>query len=280
MRTKLTIALGVLALATAAHADEPKSLLFYGNSFSGSGGGVHTLVRDIATAAGHATPHVYGRIVGGQTLEWHEATGTSYITTGIPAGDHWDAVIMQEYSTRPTDNVNFGNVPAFLAAAEGLYQAVLDHSPDAQAVLFETWARAPGHSYYPGEWPDPATMQSELRHYYGVADDQLNTIGTSEVASVGDAFELAGFDTSLYGGDLYHASNRGALLISLVLYGTIYDDVTTTDIDLSGVATGLGLAQTDVDFATTYADQILAVPSPASAAPLLGVGLFAVRRRR
>lgn len=267
-----------LAIVSAAHA-EPKSLLFYGNSFTGNAGGVHLMVRDIASAAGHETPHIYGRIVGGQTLEYHLATGTSVITSGIPAGDQWDAVILQEYSTRPTTHPTDGNVPAFMAAAQGLYQAVLNHSPGAQAVLYETWARNPGHHFYPGIWDNAGQMQGELRQNYNAASDLLNTIGTAEVARVGDAFEAGGFDNSLYAGDLYHQNNRGALLAALVLYGTIYDDTTTSDIDLSSLSVPYGLTQDDFVFASNLADTVL-VPAPAGGCVLVGLGVFAGRRRR
>lgn len=271
-------AIVLLVVATSAHA-EPKSLLFYGNSFTGNAGGVHLMVRDIATAAGHETPHIYGRIVSGQTLQYHLATGTSVITSGIPAGDRWDAVVLQEYSTRPTTHPTDGNVPAFRAAAQGLYQAVLDHSPDAQAVLYETWARNPGHHFYPGIWSGAPEMQAQLRENYNSASDLLNTIGTSEVARVGDAFEAGGFDNSLYAGDLYHQNNRGALLAALVLYGTIYDDITTSDIDLTPLMTSYGLDQDDFAFATNLADTVL-VPGPGGAGLLAGLGVLAARRRR
>lgn len=278
---KITQAIMTTLIASAAMtADaEPKNLLFYGNSFTGSGGGVHNLVRDIATAAGEETPHVYGRVVGGQTLQFHLDTGTSVITTGIAPGQEWDHVVLQEYSTRPTTHPSDGNVPGFYAAAQGLYQAVMNHSPSAEAVLFETWARGPGHSVYPGIWNEPAEMQAELRMYYNEANDLLNTMGTSEVAPVGDAFEAAGFDLGFYGGDIYHANNQGALMMSLVMYGTIYDDISVSDIDLSSIATSLTLSQAQVDQAVFYAEAVL-VPAPPSGLALLGFGAFCTRRRR
>jgi len=280
MTTAKTCSLaGMLALATAGAHAEPLNLLFYGNSFTASGGGVHILVRDIATAAGHETPHVYGRIVSGQSLEYHLNTGTSVITSGIPAGQEWDFVTLQEYSTRPTTHPSDGDVPTFLESAQGLYQAVQDHSPNARAVLFETWARHPAHFVYPDIWSGPEAMQQELRDNYNTAQVLLDSMGGAEVAPVGDAFEAAGFETPLYGGDLYHASNKGALLISLVIYGTIYDDTTTGDFDLSGVRDRLGLSQQDVDDVTAFADAVL-VPAPGSAAVLVGFGALASRRRR
>lgn len=270
--------IAALTLAASAQAEQ-KNILFYGNSFTGNAGGIHNMVRDIAVAAGNETPHIYGRIVGGQTLQYHLDTGTSVITSGIPQGETWDAVVLQEYSTRPTTHPSDGNVPGFLSASQGLYEAVLAHSPDAQAVLYETWARAYGHSFYPGIWNVPAEMQAELRSNYNLANDQLNLLGTSEVARVGDAFEAGNFDSSLYAGDLYHQNNRGALLAALVLYGTIYDDMTTSDIDLSALSAPYGLDSEDFAFATSLADTVL-VPAPASGMMLLGAGLFAGRRRR
>lgn len=272
-------ALAILATAGAAHAGAGKNLLFYGNSFTASGGGVHLLVRDIAVAAGYDAPHVYGRIVGGQTLQYHLDTGTSVITSGIPAGESWDAVVLQEYSTRPTSHPSDGNIPGFFSAAQGLYQAVQNHSPGAQAVLFETWARGPGNAVYPGIWPNPAAMQAELRTNYDACSDLLNQQGTCEVAPVGDAFEAGNFDVSLYAGDLYHASNRGALVIALVLYGTIYDDVSVSDIDLSSVGLSLGLTEQDRAIAASLADAVL-VPAPGALTMILGAGLFGARRRR
>ena len=276
------IALLTLTAGAAGGDEEPKNLLFFGNSFTGSGGGVHRIVQDIAEAAGHARPHVYGQVIGGVSLRYHLDNSTAVITNGIPPGRNWDNVIMQEFSTRPTTHPTLGNPQAFFDASAALYQQVLNHSSEAKAVLFETWARAPGHEFYPGIWNVPAEMQKELRTNYNIANDNLNAAhgaGASEVAWVGDAFELGSFDVGLYGGDLYHASNRGALLISLVLYGTIYDDVTTSDIDLTEIATGLGLDAADIAIVTDLADRTL-VPAPGALAPLAMGGLVATRRRR
>ncbi len=278
MHRSIVTAIGMTLLAPAAGA-APMNIIFYGNSFTGSGGGVQHLVRDIATAAGHETPHIYARVVGGQTLEYHLITGTGWITSQIPDGEHWDAVVMQEHSTRTTSHPMDGNIPAFFAAAQGLYQAVQDHSPDARAVLFETWARQPDNAVYPTIWPSASDMQAEVRMSYDQANALLNDQGTSTVAPVGDAFEAGDFDRSLYSGDLYHASDTGALLISLVLYGTIYEDPTLADIDLASVGTNLDLTDEDRAFAVALAESVL-VPAPASTATLATLGLTATRRRR
>jgi len=277
------IATGALTmLVSAAHAEDAKNLLFYGNSFSGSGGGVHLLVQDLAVAAGHPEPYVYGRLVGGQTLHWHAVTGLSVITDQIPAGEHWDSVVLQGHSTRTTSHPTDGNIPEFRDAVLTLTGAVRDHSPDATTVLFETWARAVGHDFYPTYWPDPYAMQAEVRDSYDLARDDVNTMfgpGVAEVAPVGDAFEAAAFTPDLYNGDLYHANNKGALLIGFVLYGSIYNDRTVTDFDYSPIADALGVNAADAAEVAAYAEQVLA-PAPSTFALLAGAGVLTLRRRR
>ena len=70
---------------------------------------------------------------------------------------------------------------------------------------------------------------------------------------MGDAWENAGFALNLYGTDIYHAQNRGTLLTALVLYGVIYQDSTTSDIDLTGVLTNLNarISPADARYITT-----------------------------
>ena len=67
---------------------------------------------------------------------------------------------MQEYSTRPTDNI--GDPVAFKVAATFLYDRVKESSPAAQIILYETWARHEDHSYYPDSFADRDEMQEQL----------------------------------------------------------------------------------------------------------------------
>lgn len=285
MNIKTTgFALLIAAFLTAhARAEDPKNIIFFGNSFTQSGGGVQLIVKNIAVAAGHPSPYVISTAVGGTNLDYHNSFSTSSITSAIPPGWQWDAAVIQEYSTRPTTVAAVGgNVPAFLAATNTLYQSVKNHSPNAKAVMFETWARGPTHSYYPTHFPGPADMQAQLRTSYQTAVSNLNAThgpGTARFAPVGDAFEDANFDLGLYSGDIYHASNKGALLISLVIYGTVYQDQTTSDINLNAIGAGLGLSAHDVAYVSALADGAL-VPAPSSLAALALGGLLAGQRRR
>lgn len=283
-----------LALAVQySSAEDPRDILFYGNSFTnatccGSSKSVPTIVRDIAVAAGYPAPRVVNAAVNGQSLQWHLTTPSQLqrITTGIPAGEKWENVVLQDFSTWPT---HIGNLPQHISSSLGLYQAVAAHSPAVVPVMYQTWARGYGNSFYTGGSPafpgGPAQMQQELREGYQQSTDNINSVvGTSiaKVAPAGDAWELANFPANFYGDGTYHASNRGSALNALVLYGTIYGDSTTSDINLTSVFNGLGLNPATGAYLTSLADQVLApaVPEPGSLVLLSASVLAFVGRPR
>jgi hypothetical protein len=280
--------------ASYSLAEDPRDILFYGNSFTnatccGSSKSVPTIVRDIAVAAGYPTPRVVNAAVDGQTLQWHltNASQLQKITTGIAAGEKWENVVLQDYSTWPT---HIGNLPQHISSSLGLYQKVAAHSPNVVPVMYETWARGYGDSLYSGGSPSfpggPTQMQQELRDGYNMSTDNINSVVGSTVAKLapaGDAWELANFPANFYGDGTYHASNRGSALNALVLYGTIYGDTTTSDINLTSVFNGLGLNSITGAYLTSLADQVLApaVPEPGSLVLLsASVLVFVTRPRR
>ncbi len=240
-KTALGLAIAALASASAL-AGNPKTLLFYGNSFTlGIGsteaesyGGVPQVVKNLAVAAGYPEPHVENAAVSGETLAFHRVANNAVIANPNDFAEvpdfQWDAVILQEYSTNPT---HIGNPAGFRSDALALFGLVRNHSPAAQGVLFETWARGPGHSFYIGNPPSfpggPAQMQQELRDNYELArQDLVAAYGADStiVATVGDAWEATGW-ANLHSTDIYHANTRGTYLTGLVLFGTIYGERTT-----------------------------------------------------
>lgn len=283
--------LAVIQLSLPVAAQDPKNLLFYGNSFTnaccgatGSQRSMPSVLSDIAVSAGHPTPFIRNSSVNGQSMQWHVQNNTLVITVGLPAGQKWDNVILQDFSTQPT---HIGNLALHLSSTKEMYNLVAAHSPNVVPVLFETWARGPGHSFYTGANPSfpggPAQMQQELRDGYHMAVDNINSmVGTNlaKYAPAGDAWENAGFPLNYYASDIYHANNRGMLLNALVMYGTIYDDRTTSDIDLSAILSTLNLSAADGLLLQTVADATL-VPEP-TAVLLLSIGMlfFAGQRRR
>ena len=236
----VSCAMAVLAgQAAVVRADEPLTILFYGNSFTlGQGsteaesfGGVPAVVSALAVAGGHATPNIENAAASGQSLAWHLANNLAVISnpqdfTPDP-GFQWDYVVLQGYSTRPTHVLDRAQ---FRLDVMSLYGEVRSHSPAAGAVLFETWARAPGNDVYGGSPPlfpgGPAQMQEELRDGYAQAEQDVDltlAADRSIVAPVGDAWEDTEWD-NLHASDLYHANTRGTYLAGLVIYGTIYSE--------------------------------------------------------
>lgn len=293
MSRHLVLCLSLALLLATPAAGEPKNVLFYGNSFTlgfGSTRSVNALFKDIATAAGEEMPLVQSAAASGQTLGWHLDNNTQAIFTLIPPDKDWDFLVMQEHSTKLTRA--FTGSPSFpqsivdsQADAAGLYQRAATRSPDVVPVLYETWARGPGHAFYTGTPPvfsDPAEMQAEVRAGYDLlqqAIDDSAGVDIARIAPVGDAWEIAEWDR-LHANDRWHAQNRGTLLAALVIYGTVYDDLTTSDIDLGSVLSSLGLSQADGDFLTAAADQTLApIPEP-TAAVLAATAVLACCGRR
>ena len=92
-------------------------------------------------------------------------------------------------------------------------------------MLYQTWARGPGHRFYPLNFAKPPQMQQELVEGYEAARGALVKEFGQEVvavAPVGEAFAAMGFDPRLYGEDIYHAGPPGSLLAAMVLYRTLY----------------------------------------------------------
>jgi hypothetical protein len=276
MRTSLLLSAGLATLLYSASVQaQPKNVLFYGNSFtlgSGSTDSVNGLFEDIAIAAGQDVPLVQSAAASGRDIEWHVANNTTAIFTLIPPDRDWDFIVMQEHSTKLT-RVYTGS-PAFPLSIDesemnvvDLYNTATQRSSDVVPVLYETWARGPGHAFYTGNPADfpggPAEMQAEVRNGYESLKDALDTeIGsdTALIAPVGDAWENANYD-QLHANDLWHAQNRGTLLAALVIYSTVYSD-NTSDIDLSGVLASLNLTPIDGEFLTAVADRTTAIPEP------------------
>ena len=235
--------IGALKMSYESYAvEEPpapasrKRLLFFGNSFS-LGDDVPGHVGSLAALAGHPAPLVMTDLMGGTDLAYHIGQVESYpgnnVTNSTLTGTNtWDHVVIQGYSTEAT---HLRDTTAFRTNALALFRRVKDHASGkglgVQPVLFQTWARALGHSFYPGTFSEPAVMQHQIRTNYQAAAEIIlaaEPAADVRIAPVGDAFELAAFNAAdLYSADLYHAGNIGPELAALILYKTIYGATVT-----------------------------------------------------
>jgi hypothetical protein len=276
------------AIGSNAVAEEPKHLLFFGNSFTLSYD-VPGRLWQIAQADGHVAPRTVSDLTGGTNLEYHIGQIASNPANNVahPAvapGDAWDFVILQGYSTEPT---HIGDPVGFRNDAVTLTGLVRNHPSGkgigTQAVLYETWARGPTHAFYPNTFASPTVMQQELRDSYTAATADINAAfgpGTARYAPVGDAYEAAGFNLNLYGSDIYHPSEYGATLNALILYRTIYGEL-TSDIPYSDSIAWFGMSSTQWTSLTTLADSMtIVVPEPTAVATLAACAIGLLRRRR
>jgi hypothetical protein len=227
------------------YADAPgKRLLFFGNSFS-MGSDVPGHVAALAALRGHPVPVAVADLMGGKDLAYHinevdTNAAANVASAALTGADTWDFVVMQGYSTEAT---HLRDASVFRANALALYERVRGHASGKGAgvvpVLYQTWARAPGHSFYPGSFSGPAAMQHEIRTNYQAAAALIAAAApdvTPRIAPVGDAFELGGFSPArLYAADLYHAGNLGPSIAALCLYAAIYGE-SPTDIPWADVS--------------------------------------------
>ncbi len=239
--------------AVCVQAEEPLNILFIGNSFT-LGGPIPQVVQNIALSAGWPKPNVTNVSVGGQTLSYHS---TSPDTLAAIDQGGWDFVVLQEYSTKATDNA--GDPAGFKADATFLYNRVKASSPQAWIVLYETWARHENHSIYPNTFVDRDQMQTQVNtHYHDCAENYLPTHATFPIktdvaiAPAGEAWHANYHDRNimLHGSDLYHAGGAGQYLNGLAIYATIYHR------RVIGLTPLLGVNATDATYLQSICDAI------------------------
>ncbi len=219
----------VLAVACSAGplAAQSKNLLFYGNSYTQWNGTAGAIVGLIAEEAGHPIPFVVQALIGGATLQTHRfhASQVAFIHNSLPPDNTWDFVVMQGQSLEAT--FTSGNPVNFRNNAVGIVANVRGHSPAARAILFQTWARAEGHSFYPGTYPTPYAMRGEIETNYGLATQDINNVwgnGTAVHARPGDGVSLLGHAAANYAPDLTHPGPRMTLLTAMAIFTAAYQE--------------------------------------------------------
>jgi len=297
-----------------AGSTEGPNVLFFGNSFTissqnpavhtpGYGGarGIPELVRQIALAAGREPPFVKNVFTTNKGLDYHLQPGSpSLAEIDEPAleGETWDFVVLQGFSTRPTRHPYTGNSADLRANALALFDEVrvgsTNHtlaSPQASAVLYQTWARQPGHWVYDpnSNWTSGSNipqgtagwslgplfasaqgMAAQVRTGYEQARLYLEAAlpaSSVRVAPAGDAWEAASWGEgwqTLFAPDHYHANSWGDLATALTLYGTLWDTANTTALAASGALdptlAAIGVPRADALVIAGHVDGVLGTP--------------------
>jgi hypothetical protein len=212
----------------------PLTLLFLGNSYT-EVNSLPDLVQAVAVSAGYARPVVQSYTPGGYTFEQHLAdpAARALIEHGLPAGERWNAVVLQNQSEIPAYAYANPTVrQTSLAGAVGLYRLIKDSNPHARIVLFETWARnadlwRTGGADRRVHGADPDDMQMRLRVWYEAAARAMPRPQESPVAiaRIGDLWEInyhTAHPIPLHAGDGSHPDFAGSYVAALDIYATVY----------------------------------------------------------
>jgi hypothetical protein len=213
-----------------------ENALFIGNSYTFGGpekviydhGGVPKLVEAIAAGKGKKLSTVM-LAVGGKDLGYHLQQPKTREDLNL---EKWDWVVLQDFSSEAT---HVGKVDEFFKNGETFERRIMQESPNAKIVLYETWARPRGSPFYTGTataktFVDVAQMNAEIQENYTELFHRMVEIDPGsqvELAPVGLAFErsLEKYpEINLYCPDMHHANTEGSYLAALVIYATLYQD--------------------------------------------------------
>jgi len=226
------VLIAITIISQIALADD---VLFIGNSFTHGHdgrvkdhGGVPAIFQAIAVGKGKETS-VTMAAVSGKDWTFHLA---SEETTATIASKVWDKVVIQDFSSKPTRT---GNRENFFRSGEALAELIWATSPEAEIILYRTWARKPGHSWYQdgdrlAPFRDFNDMDVELEVSYRALQALLtgkNPGKSVRIARVGDAVSLCVRETpgiDLYDADLHHLNPVGSYLSALVFYATVFQE--------------------------------------------------------
>ena len=192
--------------------DEPKKILFVGNSYTG---GIRKTVTKLIKASPHSETQLSFINPGGKTLSFHlenKATVEKIRTGGF------DFVVLQDQSQTPAIFPD-----RFQKAAIAL-DKIIDQS-GAQTVFYQTWGRRDGDKQNFKMFPDYASMQKALSTNYASAARVCH----ATLAPVGETWSAVRqkdpkLGVALYHKDGSHPSSKGAYLAACVFYATIFQE--------------------------------------------------------
>jgi len=180
----------------------PKKILWIGNSYTDSNGGMDTIVKNLYMSAHPDAIIETARVAPGATsLEMHL---NSKKTLDTISEKKWDYVILQEKSKGPIDDPD-----EMYAAAASLVEQI--NKNGSKAAFFMTWARE----------NDSIDLIETIAKAYNKTGRDTNSL----VVPIGRAFEKVAKDGKkeiLFGSDGYHPSGRGSYLAASVFYAFLF----------------------------------------------------------
>lgn len=186
--------------AQSALPGQPLSVLFVGNSYTFYND-LPQMVRQMSVEAAQPRPlQVRDVTFGGASLQAHWQRGE---VQKVIASQHWDYVVIQDFSTMPVDDPD-------LTREYVRHVAAAARKAGAQPILYLTWARQ----------AKPA-MQDQLDSVYTELANETHAL----LAPVGQAWKRAlavSPQPNLFIEDGSHPSYAGSYLAASVFYSLIY----------------------------------------------------------
>lgn len=236
-------ALGLSAVVRADEAQQgpeqtkTRKILFIGNSYTYYNS-LNLMVADMMTVSGIPTK-AERSTPGGWRLRQHfngQVPEKNPQTTSTPEwlkSEQWDYVVMQEQSSAAVDSR-----AEFLEYGKKLNDMILDNSPNAKVLLYQTWGRCDGmFEGYGSDLVRKAEVAAAWEKRYGAPSettiealkdgmqggyDALADATNATVVPVGKAFKEAGEKVDLYADEKekrpHHPSLAGTYLGACVFF--------------------------------------------------------------
>lgn len=216
---KILLIAATALLAMAATAQEPKKVLFIGNSYT-EVNNLPQLVQKVSESAGSRVEY-RSNTPGGCTFEQH---CTNQSMSLIQEGG-WDVVVLQEQSQLPSfpwSQVNRECLPYAARLADSVYA----HNPEGEVMYYMTWGRQNGDQ-------QNAIYFDSLGTYEGM-DDLLyarylymareNDASVCPVGRVWRYLRTNHEEIELYSGDGSHPSMLGSYAGACAFYTMIFHE--------------------------------------------------------
>ena len=210
----LPLILGMLTL----HAQQSKRVLFIGNSYTGNNN-LPQIIAQCALSSGDTLIHDRNT-PGGSTLEAHS---TNNNTLNRIRQGHWDYVVLQEQSQRPSFPDHQVEQQVFPFAAF-LNTFIKTENPCAETIFYMTWGRKNGDANNCSVWPPVCTyegMDSLLFLRYMQMTHQNDAI-VSPVGAVWKFIRENHPEIELYAADQHHPSFAGSYAAACSFYTVIF----------------------------------------------------------
>ena len=207
----------MMLIACVATAQEPKKILFVGNSYTGVND-LPKMVADISELMGEKVVY-HSNTPGGCTFKQH---CTNQSMNMIRAGG-WDAVVLQEQSQYPS----FPDMQVqdeVFPYAKTLVDSIYANSPCAEPIFYMTWGHKYGDSYNAQFFPPLATYEGmdsllALRYTQMAAD---NDASLCPVGRVWRYLRTNKPQIELYQSDNSHPTQAGTYAAACAFYTILF----------------------------------------------------------